>query len=58
MQIEQLNKKLNFSSNSILIIGNGESILKNEIGKDINKFKHIIRIYNYKISSYEKFLGL
>jgi len=57
MQIEQLNKNLNFSSNSILIIGNGESILKNEIGEDINKFKNIIRINNYKISSYEKFLG-
>jgi len=57
MKTERLNKNINFGSESILIIGNGESILKNKIGSLINKFENIVRINNYRILSYEEFLG-
>ena len=53
MKTERLHKKINFGSDSILVIGNGESVLKNKIGSLINKFENIVRIKNYRISSYE-----
>ena len=44
-------------NNSIVIIGNGESILKNKFGKKINLFKDIIRINNFITKGYEPFIG-
>jgi len=44
-------------NNSIIIIGNGESILKNKFGKKINLFKDIIRINNFITKGYEPFIG-
>ena len=48
---------IKYDNNSILIIGNGESIINYEIGNQINKFKNIVRINNFKINGYEKFIG-
>ena len=42
---------------TILIIGNGPSILKNKLGDEIDKFQTVARINNYKINNYEKFVG-
>ncbi len=42
---------------TILIIGNGPSILKNKLGEEIDKFQTVARINNYKINNYEKFVG-
>jgi len=41
----------------ILIIANGQSVLNSKIGPSIDKFDTIGRINNYKIDSYEKYLG-
>ena len=45
------------NNKSILIIGNGQSILHSKIGSSIDKFDNIGRINNYRIDSYEKYLG-
>ena len=37
------------NNNKILIIGNGESVLKNKFGANINNFDNVARINNYKI---------
>tara|TARA_Y100001970_G_C14171821_1_gene824599 strand:- start:460 stop:1065 length:606 start_codon:yes stop_codon:yes gene_type:complete len=44
-------------NDTILIIGNGNSVIKNELGEYINKYNYIARINNYKIKGYEKYLG-
>ena len=44
-------------NDTILIIGNGNSVTKNELGEHINKYNYIARINNYKIKGYEKYLG-
>ena len=38
----------------ILIIANGPSILKQNFGLEIDKFKEIARINNYSIDGFEK----
>ena len=45
------------NNNKILIIGNGESVLKNKFGANINNFDNIARINNYKINGYEDYIG-
>jgi len=42
---------------SILIIGNGQSILNNDFQNQIDNFDTVLRINNYKINGYEQFLG-
>ena len=42
---------------SILVIGNGESILKKRLQKKIDSFNTILRINNYIIKDYELFVG-
>ena len=42
---------------SILIIGNGQSILNNNFQNQIDNFDTVLRINNYKINGYEQFLG-
>ena len=42
---------------SILIIGNGQSILNNNFQNQIDNFDIVLRINNYKINGYEQFLG-
>ena len=41
----------------ILIIGNGQSVLKNKLKFDINNFNNVGRINNYKINGYEDYIG-
>ena len=41
----------------ILIIANGPSILKQNFGLEIDKFKEIARINNYSIDGFEKKVG-
>lgn len=43
--------------NSILIIGNGSSVLNFQIGTEIDKFLTIARVNNYKIEGFEKSVG-
>jgi len=45
------------NNKKILIIGNGQSVLNSKIGSSIDKFDTIARINNYRIDSYEKYLG-
>ena len=49
--------KLDFTDNSILIIANGESILKYKYGNIIDKFSNIVRINNFKTKKYEDYVG-
>ena len=42
---------------SILVIGNGESILKKRLQKKIDSFNTIVRINNYIIKDFELFVG-
>ena len=44
-------------NNSILIIANGESILKYNLGQKINTYPTIARINNYRIKGYEQKVG-
>ena len=44
-------------NSSILIIGNGESILKYDFGRKIDTYPTIARINNYKIKGYEQKVG-
>jgi len=43
--------------NSVIIVGNGISILNKENGKKINKFTSVYRFYPNKTDKYEKFIG-
>ena len=45
------------NNQSILIIGNGESILNNKLQNKIDAFDVVLRINNYRTTGYEKFLG-
>ena len=45
------------NNKSILLIGNGESILKNKLQDKIDAFDNVLRINNYQIKGYESFLG-
>jgi len=47
-----MNKK-----NTILIIGNGSSVLNHDIGQTIDSYPVVARINNYKINGYEKKIG-
>ena len=44
-------------NNSILIIGNGQSILENKFGNIIDQYPLVARINNYKIENYENKIG-
>ena len=45
------------NNQSILIIGNGESVLNNKLQDKINAFDIVLRINNYQTTGYEEFLG-
>jgi len=45
------------NNKSIIIIGNGQSILNNELQDEIDAFDIVVRINNYKINGYEHYLG-
>ena len=45
------------NSNILLIIANGPSALKNNLGHEIDKFNEIGRINNYTTNNFEKFIG-
>tara|TARA_B110000438_G_scaffold258470_1_gene267201 strand:- start:2531 stop:3139 length:609 start_codon:yes stop_codon:yes gene_type:complete len=47
-----MNKRKN-----ILIIGNGRSVLNQELGKYVDNFSLVGRINNYSIDNYSKFIG-
>ncbi len=44
-------------NNTILIIGNGASVMNHQLGNYINQYGQVARINNYKIKGYEKYLG-
>jgi hypothetical protein len=44
-------------NDTILIIANGPSTLKYEYGNEINLFKNVARINNYKTNGFEKYIG-
>ena len=45
------------NNESILVIGNGESILKKRLQRKIDSFNTIVRINNYIIKDFELFVG-
>jgi hypothetical protein len=45
------------NNQSIIIIGNGQSILNNRFQAEIDAFDIVVRINNYKIKGYEHYLG-
>tara|TARA_B100001013_G_C24478088_1_gene390122 strand:- start:162 stop:758 length:597 start_codon:yes stop_codon:yes gene_type:complete len=44
-------------NNSILVIGNGESVLNYNYGTIINNYSTVLRINNYKLKGYENQVG-
>tara|TARA_B100000029_G_scaffold195647_1_gene193749 strand:+ start:915 stop:1517 length:603 start_codon:yes stop_codon:yes gene_type:complete len=48
---------INYDNQSILIIANGESVLNHKLGNQIDKFKNVVRINNYKINNFEIYSG-
>ena len=44
-------------NNSIIIIGNGESVLRYKYGTIIDKYPTVLRINNYKLKGYENKIG-
>lgn len=43
--------------NKIILIGNGPSVLRHELGENIDKFDIVVRFNNFKIKGYEKNIG-
>ena len=52
-----IRKNHNMKNNSIIIIGNGPSVLDYNFGKLIDKHPLVARINNYQIDGYEKKIG-
>ena len=48
---------MEIKDNEIIIIGNGSSILNYEFGDVINNFKEVVRINDFEIEGYEKYIG-
>lgn len=44
-------------TNDIIIVGNGPSVLHREKGAEIDNFNKVVRINNFAIDGYEKFVG-
>lgn len=44
-------------SNETILIGNGPSVLKREMGETIDSFGTIVRFNNFEIKDYEKYVG-
>ena len=42
---------------SIIVIGNGSSILKYKIGEIIDSFEEVVRFNDYKIEGFKKYIG-
>lgn len=42
---------------TILIMGNGPSVLQHEVGDKIDSFPNIVRFNNFQIKGYEKYVG-
>ena len=45
------------TSSSIIVIGNGSSVLDKEYGKIIDDFEEVVRFNNFIIDGYEKYIG-
>lgn len=43
--------------NDVIIIGNSPLVLDKELGNAIDKFSYVVRINDYKINQYEKYIG-
>ena len=41
----------------IILVGNGPSILENELGSEIDSFDKVVRFNNFEIEGYEKHVG-
>ena len=41
----------------VLVVGNGPSLLNREMGEKINEYDIVIRLNDYKIKGYEKYVG-
>jgi len=55
--IKPVKRKPKPKFSGIILIGNGPSILDYNFGKEIDKFKEIIRFNKYVISNFEKHIG-
>ena len=42
---------------SIVLVGNGPSLLKREIGSDIDSFDKVVRFINFETQGFEKHVG-
>lgn len=42
---------------TILIIGNGPSVLNHEVGHLVDSYDHVVRFNNYQLKGYEKYIG-
>jgi hypothetical protein len=47
----------NSIENSILLVGNGRSVLEHEFGAEIDGFETVARINNYETTGFERFVG-
>ena len=44
-------------SDSIIVVGNGESVLESEAGNIIDNFKTVVRLGRYVTDGFEKYVG-
>jgi hypothetical protein len=48
---------LDLTDKNVIVVGNGPSILKYEVGAEIDKFDIIIRVNGFRIKGFEKYIG-
>lgn len=48
---------VDLSNKSVIVVGNGPSILKHEVGTEIDKFDIVIRVNGFRIKGFEKYCG-
>lgn len=48
---------IQLSSDTIVVIGNGTSVLEREMGDIINAFQHVVRFNDFQIKGYERYIG-
>lgn len=41
----------------VLVLGNAPTLLDRELGKDIDRFDTVIRVNNFRVAGYEKYVG-
>ena len=46
-----------FKDKNVIIVGNSKELLNRPLGEEIDKFDVVVRLNNFKIDGYEKYVG-